>query len=282
MPAGRWDAIRRYGRDRRVLVVLTASLGLIAALALLFTVGPLAPQRDLTWERIQRQGVMRVGMDASYPPFEVQLQDGSYHGYDVDLAREIGSRLGVGVEFVNVHFDGLYDALRAGKFDLIISALPYDQFLTRDVLYSHSYFNAGQVILEREGEASVKSLYDLAGQRVGVELGSAGHERLRTLQREKGVALQLTAFTTPEEARDALLNGKVDVVVVDAITAYEFVGRGGVHVVEGILLTDEPYVIAVALQSPILLEKVNGILVQLREEGVLDALRERWLLSADE
>lgn len=272
--------MRRYGRDRRVLIVLAASLGLIAAIAVLFTVGPLAPQRDPTWERIQRQGVMRVGMDASYPPFEVQLQDGSYQGYDVDLAREIGSRLGVGVEFVNVHFDGLYDALRTGKFDLIISALPYDRFLTRDVLYSYSYFNAGQVILEREGESSVQSLSDLDGRRVGVELGSAGHERLRTLQREKGVALQLTPFTTPEEARDALLNGEVDVVVVDAITAYEFVGRGGVQIVEGILLTDEPYVIAVTLQSPILLEKVNGILVQLREECVLDALRERWLLSA--
>ncbi|MBC7263433.1 MAG: amino acid ABC transporter substrate-binding protein [Chloroflexi bacterium] len=280
MSAGRWDAMRRYGRDRRVLIVLAASLGLIAAIAVLFTVGPLAPQRDPTWERIQRQGVMRVGMDASYPPFEVQLQDGSYQGYDVDLAREIGSRLGVGVEFVNVHFDGLYDALRTGKFDLIISALPYDRFLTRDVLYSYSYFNAGQVILEREGESSVQSLSDLDGRRVGVELGSAGHERLRTLQREKGVALQLTPFTTPEEARDALLNGEVDVVVVDAITAYEFVGRGGVQIVEGILLTDEPYVIAVTLQSPILLEKVNGILVQLREECVLDALRERWLLSA--
>lgn len=281
MCPGRWDAVRRYGRDRRVLFILAGILGVVAALVVLFTVGPLAPQRDPTWERIQRQGVMRVGMDASYPPFEVQLEDGSYHGYDVDLAREIGARLGVGVEFVNVHFDGLYDALRAGKFDLIISALPYDQFLTRDVLYSHSYFNAGQVILEREGESSVKSLADLAGRRVGVELGSAGHERLRTLQRERSIALQLVTFTTPEEARDALLNGEVDAVAVDAITAYEFVGRGGVHLVEDILLTDEPYVIAVGLQSPILLEKVNGALVQLREEGVLDALRERWLLAAD-
>ena len=52
-------------------------------------------------------------MDASYPPFEVVDEQGSYRGLDVDLAQALASRWGVEVAFVNIAFDGLYDALLA-------------------------------------------------------------------------------------------------------------------------------------------------------------------------
>ena len=85
-------------------------------------------------------------MDASFPPFEVVDGDGRFVGFDVDLATALAERWGVGVRFVDVHFDGLYDALQADKFDLIISALPYDRTMTRDVAYSVSYYDAGELL----------------------------------------------------------------------------------------------------------------------------------------
>ena len=82
-------------------------------------------EKDHTWAVIQQTGMLRVGMDASYPPFEeIDETTGELRGYDVELAREIGRRLGLEVQFVNIGFDGLYDALITKKVDAVISALP--------------------------------------------------------------------------------------------------------------------------------------------------------------
>ncbi|MBC7261888.1 MAG: transporter substrate-binding domain-containing protein, partial [Chloroflexi bacterium] len=146
---------------------------------------------DPTWEQIQKSSVVRVGMDATYPPFEVQDEAGHFYGYDVDLAEELARRWGVRAEFINIHFDGLYDALLTGKCDLLVSALPYDETLTEDVLYSPSYFNAGLLLAVHEGERRIGGVNSLAGKEVGVELGSAAHLEARRIQEQGRIPLQV-------------------------------------------------------------------------------------------
>ncbi|MFB0545614.1 MAG: transporter substrate-binding domain-containing protein, partial [Anaerolineae bacterium] len=154
-------------------------------------------KEDETWARIEEIGVLRVGLDPSYPPFE-DMDEGNRQifGYDVDLAQEIGRRLDVEVEFVLAGFDGLYDALQMGKFDVIISALPYDPRLTQDVRYTVSYFNAGQVLVVREDEAEISNVDGLAAKRLAVELGSTGDLESRRLERYLD-ALSLQPLPTP-------------------------------------------------------------------------------------
>ena len=127
-------------------------------------------EQDPFLRRVQEAGVLRVGLDPSWPPFESVDERGEVVGLDVDLARAIGYRLGVEVALVPSGWEGLYGALFAGQFDAIISALPYDPWRTREAAYSISYFNAGPVIvtggaIERPG--------DLAGRTVHVEYGSS-------------------------------------------------------------------------------------------------------------
>ena len=233
--------------------------------------------RDETWVRIEREGIMRVGMDASYPPFEhFDDQAGVFLGYDVDLAREIGRRLNVDVAFVNISFDGLYDALYSGRVDVIISALPYDPMLTRDVAYSHSYFNAGLVLLARRGEEGIERVEDLRGRTVAVETGSAAHEEARRLRDYKRVDLTLRTERTPEEVIARLLGGEVDAAIYDGVSARQLIARGEAVRTAGDLLTDEPYVMAARLDSPELLRRINGVLITLREGGYLEVLEGKW------
>jgi len=91
----------------------------------------LQPHTDPTWGRMTRSGVLRVGTDATYPPFDTFDGVGQFAGYDVDLVTELTRRWGVRVEFVNIHFDGLYDALQTGKCDVLVSALPHDETVMR-------------------------------------------------------------------------------------------------------------------------------------------------------
>lgn len=231
---------------------------------------------DEHWERCKRAGVLRVGMDASYPPFEVDA-GGEFQGLDVDLAREVGRRLGLQVTFVNVSFDGLYDALGAGRCDVLISALPYDPSRTVDVLYTGGYFNAGQVIVTRRDEEGIKTYADLARRRVAVEMGSVGHQEALRLRNRERMALTITAARSSEEAFDLLQAGKADAVIADRITARLALRARPELVIRGTPLTDDSFVIAVPGNSPQLYAAVRQALDGLRAEGWLEQLTDRWL-----
>ena len=263
-------------RRKGSFVLLVIGLSLLVGLAIWRTSARLGTGADETWNRIQREGIMRVGLDASWPPFEYVDEDGQIVGFDVDLARELGRHLGIEVAFVNIGFDGLYDALKSGKCDAIISALPYDPMMTKDVAYSPSYFNAGQVLVVRSDEREIEGEGDLGGKRVGVEWGStADMEARRLAKRSEGMELAL--YRTPEEALRALKDGEVKAAIADAVSASSFIkAEGGVKIV-GEPLTDEPYVVAVRPQSYMLLQAINEALVEIKEGGTLARLRERWL-----
>lgn len=266
--------MRKLRGSRRALLAI---LGLAAiALAIWFVLTRFGREEDETWARIQEEGLMWVGMDASWPPFEyIDEPTGQIVGLDVDLARAIGQRLGVEVGLVNVGFDSLYDALYVGRFDAIVSALPYDPLLLEDVAYSISYFNAGQVLVVRADEREISEADDLSSKRLGVEWGSEGDALARRLQK-KIEDLSLENYMTPKDVLHALKDGEVEAAIMDAVSAHQFIAtEGGVQVV-GDPLTDELYVVAVRLESPLLLKAINEALVEMREDGTLERLQKEW------
>lgn len=276
----RWDGLRaRLPRLARRYALLWGILAaVVLGLAVLRAYGGLAGA-DPTWERIHREGVVRVGMDASFPPFEVVDDEGHFSGLDVDLATALAERWGVDVQFVNVHFDGLYDALHAERFDLIVSALPYDRTMTRDVAYSGSYYDAGQVLLAPAADAAVQSVADLDGRRCGVELGSEAHQLVRRVARDRGLSIEVVAAREAGELPGSLLAGEVDAVVCDSLTAHDWMtDRSGLRLA-GPPLTSDPYVIAVRPTSPELLAQVNLALQEWRGTGFLEELQDRWFQS---
>lgn len=231
---------------------------------------------DPTWERVQQNGVVRVCMDATYPPFGVQDQSGRFYGYDVGLMEELARRWGVGAQFINIHFDGLYDALLTGKCDLILSALPYDETLTEDVLYSPSYFNAGLLLAVREDERRIRGVGGLAERRVGVELGTTAHLEAQRLREQARIPLQIATFSGAEEALQALHAGEVDAVIADSVSVYQFSREsGGIRYFEK-FLSDELYVMAMRPDSGYLWKRIADELARMKKEGFLEALQDNW------
>ncbi len=257
-------------------VLIPGALALAALLVWAGAGGRPSSRTDETWARIEREKVLRVGMDASYPPFE-NTEGGIYLGYDVDLAQEIGRRLGLRVEFVNVGFDGLYDALKARRCDVLISALPYEPQRGADVLYTGGYFNAGLVIVARAQDERIQGPVDLPGLQVAVEMGSAAHQEALALRDRQGIALAVVTAQSSDEALDLVQAGKADAALADTITARTGLrGRPGLSI-HGTPITDESFVVAVRRNSPQLFAAVHGVLKTLRGEGWLERLAGRWL-----
>jgi polar amino acid transport system substrate-binding protein len=228
---------------------------------------------DGTLAEIQRRGTLRVGLDASFPPFEMINDAGEIVGLDVDIARTIAADLGVELELVNIGFDGLYDALLARRVDLVISGLPYDPRWTEDVAYTQNYFNAGQVLVTRADEPELTEVEALAGRTLVVEWGSQADMEARRLAEELA-GVELLRRATAAEALEALFNGPADAAVVDAVSAVRAFPRG-LRIVT--YLTDEWYAAAVHIQSRELLAAVNRSLTRLEESGRLAQIQARWL-----
>ena len=251
-----------------------------AALAVALTVCAIsacfAPARP-AWQRIQQTGTLRVGMDPSFPPFESVAADGSLQGLDVDLAREIARRLGVEAHFVaNLPYDGLYDALTAQRVDLVISALAVDSRRMDDYVYSRSYFNAGQVLVGRVGQASVGSMSDLEGHRLAVVLGTEGDREGRRWARRL-TGLVLAQYRTPAQALSAVKRGEMDVALVDHVSALQTLDEARDLTIMGEPVIDVSYACAMRHDEEQLLQAVDGALISMEDDGTMETLITRWL-----
>jgi len=232
---------------------------------------------DETWDRVRETGILRVCTDPSWLPFEsINPTTGQVDGLDADLARLLAPRLSPGVqaEFVVVGFDSLYDALTAGRCDAVLSALPYEAARTRDVSYSFAYFNAGPVMVVREDTAGIEAVADLEGRAVGVEWGFVpeGDTRERLLLQQIG----LRRYDTAGDALRALQAGEVDAAVVDRISALTYLHQCEGLRIAGAPVVDVDYCIPVRPDSVLLLEEINRVLLEMREDGTLVRLQEKW------
>lgn len=264
------------------LGLTTLVLCQLAAVAIL---GACSPPEDATWDRMQETGVLRVGMDASFPPFEAVASDGTLVGLDVELARELSQRLGPalsrakGVEpqFVaNLPYDGLYDALTVGRVDVVISALVINPGRTKDFAYSTPYFDAGQVLVVRDGEVGIKGPADLSGHTVAVALGTRGD--LEARKRARRLAdLAVVHRQTAMEALEAVAAREADAALVDHVSALQAIGTGSELVIVGEPVTEEPYAVALRRDSQQLLQAINEALADMKTDGTMDALVADWL-----
>src|ERR1041384_7614832 len=93
----------------------------LAAFFLLLMLFP-SPASAQALDRVHQSGELRVGTDATYPPFET-AEGGQFTGFDIDLATAIARELGVRVRFINSGFDGIFPALQNGSFDMVISSV---------------------------------------------------------------------------------------------------------------------------------------------------------------
>ncbi len=257
-------------------------LGLqLAALAALVAYGWTIRQAtqghaDPVWTALQARGTLRVGADPGFRPF-AEERAGQWRGYDVDLANELGRRLGLRVEFVAVSYDALYDELGSHHVDLLAAALPLAPEQGWRARFTGAYLDAGQVLVAR-ADSGVVDEAGLAGRRVGAALGSDGDTLLQQWRQRDPTIGAESRFDTPGDALAALERGALDAVVADAVSALGLTERDPAFRIAR-SLTFEPLVLAVPGDAYQLQAAINGALDELRRAGFFAELNRRWFAS---
>jgi len=243
-----------------------------------------APARaEETLVRIRAAGVLRIGTDATYPPFEQKVGD-RFEGFDIDLGNAIGELLGVRVEWINQSFDGIFAGLKSRKYDLVISDVVPTEERRREVAFSDAYYAAGQAVVVRADNRTIRSASDLPGHRVGVQLNTTGQFAAERIMGKENPGLQ-KYDTTPLALLD-LAHGRLDAVVGDLPHLRYMIRRGGptyagLRVVGDVFVREE-YAIACRKEDGDLLRFVNAALVVLRARGDYDRFYHTWLADAAE
>ena len=218
--------------------------------------------------------MLRVGSDVAYPPFEyVDEETGEFIGFDMDLIREVGRRLGMQVEIINTAWEGILPGLLAGHYDVVISAMTITDERAQVVDFSDPYFATGQVIVVRADDTSVNEPADLAGKVIAVQIGTTGQF---AAERIEGVA-RIDHYPTMPEAFLALRLGRADAAVADELVAIEEArANPGVLKVVGKPFTVEFYGIAMRKGRDELLRGINRALAQIKADGTYDELYAKW------
>ena len=226
-------------------------------------------------DRIRNTGVLRIAMDPSFSPFEYVNDENELVGYDVDLALEIADALSVEAQFVTTGYDALYDALTVNRADIIISALYPDPSRTHAFAYSVPYFNAGDVLIVADD--GIKSWQALGGKRIACIFGTTGHMTALAWQESMSRPPVVVAISNPLTLTDAMRAGEFDAILLDNVTALNITQNMVDAQILHEMITEEPYVVAGRIEDKALIEAIDDILGELKDNDTLLHLTDRWI-----
>ncbi len=245
----------------------------------------LAPENgaDPTWDRITAAGKMVVGTAADYPPFTFYNTSFQLDGFDIALMREIASRLNLQIEFQDIAFDGLYNAMLVNQIDLAAAGISQTAERAQLVDFSDVYYFADDAVLAADGSAvgNINTVNDLAVWRIGVERSTVYENWVQETLVDTGLIPQsnLLAYHQIESAVSDLVQGRVDVVLTDYNPATEFVAAGGVRIV-GRGLNPQYFAIAMPKGAATLKKQVDGALSSIKSDGTMTQLYVTFLNGA--
>lgn len=248
------------------------SFVLILSIALAYMATACLSDTDNALKRIKKTGYVTIGISSGYPPFCFYNKSKELVGYDVDVANEIAKGLGVKAKFIDTDWKDIITHLNEKKYDFIVSSMSITNERMKLVDFSIPYYHSKSVVLFKVN-APFKSNKDFKGRTVGIEEGTTYEEDAKLL--ESG---SIRSFKTIEQAIEALQNNAVDGVITDEVVAtylkktknYNFV-ISDEHIRKGKMA------VAFRKGDKAIINKVNGIIKKMQDDGTLRKLSEKIL-----
>ena len=228
---------------------------------------------DKVLNDIASSKVLKVGTDATFPPFEFKNEKNEFDGFDIDLIRAVAEELGAdSVEFVDTEFKGLIPGLQAKHFDMIVSAMYITDERKETIDFSDTYFPGGLSIMVKKDNDSVQGIEDLYGKKVSVQIGT---KSLKYLE-ENHPEIEIVGLEKNVEMFLELESDRVDAVVTGRPAGMVYAKENtGVKVLDGDL-TEEYYGYGIRKENTGLTAEVNAALQTLKDNGKYDEIVNKW------
>lgn len=250
-------------------------------------------------------GILYMATNAAFPPYEYKEGD-NFAGIDVEIATEIAKKLGMELQIADVEFGSIIGGVSTGKYDIGMAGMTVTDERKQSVNFSNTYATGIQVIIVKDG-SPITSLDDIfvfdengdptalknTGVKVGVQQDTTGDIYSSDAIKkwgfndlaEDGSATtdRVVRFKTGAEAVAALKNDNIDMVIIDNEPAKSFVAANeGIHILAGDNeYAIEDYAICVSKENTELLEKINKALDELKADGTIDRIINKYIPSGN-
>lgn len=221
---------------------------------------------------IKARGVIRIGLEGTYPPFNYVDEKGVLVGFEVDLAKALTAQIRIKPEFQPGKWEGLLASLDVGRTDIVINQVTMTPERQQKYAFSEPYTRSGIQMIVRAGTTGITKPDDLAGKAVGVVLGTTYERWLR----ENVPGADVRTYDDDATRNQDLLVGRIDAVLNDRLIVPNLLKQ-----YDGRLAAGEPFAtqvqgIAMPKDSKELNAAINRALEALRADGTLKAISERW------
>lgn len=236
-----------------------------------------APGADAAAYTLLEDGKLIVATSPDYPPFE-NLVDGEMVGFEIDLAKALGEKMGLTVEFKQLQFDAIVTAVAAGgQCDVGISGFSITPERLEEVNFSDSYYvdDLGIAVM-KDGGITADNLEEklgAAGVKIAVQSGTTGEAQML----EDYPNATIVPYGNSTDSFAAMQAGQVDAVCTNLAVVNRTVAEAykDAEVVKTIA-TGEEYGIAVSKENEELLKALNAALAELKADGTIDKIAAQW------
>ncbi len=243
----------------RIIIAIVLVLGVV------FSFGACGSKADKT---------LTMATNAQFPPYEF-YEGEKIVGIDAEIAALIAEKLGMEFEIEDMEFDSIISAVQSGKVDMGMAGMTVTDERKEAVNFTTSYATGKQVIIVPE-DSAIASADDLEGKTSGVQLSTTGDLYITWDLVDENLA-NIERYNKGADAVQALVQGKIDAVVIDSEPAKVFVEQNaGLKILETEYITEE-YAICIAKNNEDLLKKVDGALKDLIASGEVQKVLDKYI-----
>ena len=226
--------------------------------------------------QLLQEGKLVIGTSPDYPPFE-NLENGEFVGLDMEIAKALGEKLGLEVEFTSLQFDAIIPAVAAGgQVDIGISGFTVDPDRAKEIDFSSTYYIDDQAIAAMKGGAITAENADeaLAKATIAVQSGTSGEAYIQ----ENFPEATVQPYGNSTDAFAAMQAGQADAVCTNAAVVQKMLADAyqDAQIVKSIA-TGEEYAIVISKDNPALTKAINEALAELTADGTIDRLVQQYL-----
>lgn len=235
------------------------------------------PAGDTSLTDVTEKGTFILGLDDSFPPMGFRDEDQNIIGFDIDVATEICSRMGVELVLQPINWDAKEQELSTKNIDCIWNGFTANAEREKAMTLSKPYLTNTQVVVV-SGSSDLATLDDLAGKTVVIQNGSTAAEAIDNEPEFKASIGELVGVKDNVKALMDLEIGGSDAVVMDEVVARYYIAQDAekFKVFEE-KLADEQYVIGFRKGEEALCAEIEKHLDDMKADGTLKTLSEKWL-----
>jgi len=231
---------------------------------------------DQSLQKVLDNGKLVLGLDATFKPMGYTDENDQVVGFDIDVAAEVCSRLGVTLETYGVNWDTKEVDLDAGTIDCVWNGLSVSEERQKVMLMSEPYMK-NKMVFVVNSDSDISSLDDLKGKTVTVQNGSTAQETLAAADIASDITV--SELATNVEALNQLELGMCDAAFLDSVVADYEINSGRAFKVLDEGLYEEDYAIGFRLGDKALCDKGNEILREMKADGKLAEISTKWFGS---